>query len=171
VGYEFTKILGLDQNPVLNYGKLRASVAEVGKDTGPYRVQAPLTTNTYIGGGFRNDFFGSNPNLKPERTRTYEAGVNLQFFKNRLTLDLNYYRSRTVDQLIAPRVSQATGFILQYINGGVVTNEGQEISLNGSWYARLAALPGTSGPTSTTTPTTWRACPIRSRWCTSPMPS
>jgi TonB-linked SusC/RagA family outer membrane protein len=132
VGYEFTKILGLDQNPVLNYGKLRASVAEVGKDTGPYRVQAPLTTNTYIGGGFRNDFFGSNPNLKPERTRTYEAGVNLQFFKNRLTLDLNYYRSRTVDQLIAPRVSQATGFILQYINGGVVTNEGQEISLNGT---------------------------------------
>ncbi len=132
VGYEFTKVLGLDQNPVLNYGKLRASVAEVGRDTGPYRVLAPLTTNTYIGGGFRNDFFGSNPLLKPERTRTYEAGVNLQFLKNRLTLDLNYYRSRTVDQLIAPRVSQATGFILQYINGGVVTNEGQEISLNGT---------------------------------------
>jgi len=132
VGYEFTKILGLDQNPVLNYGKLRASVAEVGKDTGPYRVLAPLTTNTYIGGGLRNDFFGSNPNLRPERTRTYEAGVNLQFFKNRLSLDVNYYRSRTVDHLIAPRVSQATGFILQYINGGVVTNEGQEISLSGT---------------------------------------
>ncbi|RYY08524.1 MAG: TonB-dependent receptor, partial [Cytophagaceae bacterium] len=97
-----------------------------------YRVQAPLTTNTYIGGGFRNDFYGSNPNLKPERTRTYEAGVALQFFKNRLSLDLNYYRSRTVDQLIAPRVSQATGFILQYINGGVVTNEGQEVSLSGT---------------------------------------
>ncbi len=131
-GYEFTKILGLDQNPVLNYGKIRASVAEVGRDTGPYRVLAPLTTNTYIGGGFRNDFFGSNPNLRPERTRTYEAGINLQFFKNRLSLDFNYYRSRTSDQLIAPRVSQATGFILQYINGGVVTNEGQEISLNGT---------------------------------------
>ena len=132
LGYEFTKVLGLDQNPVLNYGKLRASVAEVGRDTGPYRVQAPLTTNTYIGGGLRNDFFGSNPYLRPERTRTYEAGVNLQFFKNRLTLDVNYYRSRTIDQLIAPRVSQATGFILQYINGGAVTNEGQEISLNGT---------------------------------------
>lgn len=131
-GYEFTKILGLDQNPILNYGKIRASVAEVGRDTGPYRVLSPLTTNTYIGGGFRNDFYGSNPNLKPERTRTYEAGVALQFFKNRLSLDFNYYRSRTVDQLIAPRVSQATGFILQYINGGVVTNEGQEISLSGT---------------------------------------
>ncbi|TVT41372.1 SusC/RagA family TonB-linked outer membrane protein [Hymenobacter setariae] len=131
-GYEFTKVLGLDQNPILNYGKIRASVAEVGRDTGPYRVLSPLTTNTYIGGGFRNDFYGSNPLLKPERTRTYEAGINLQFFKNRLSFDFNYYRSRTVDQLIAPRVSQATGFILQYINGGVVTNEGQEISLSGT---------------------------------------
>ena len=142
LGYEFTKPLGLDQNPVLNYGKLRASVAQVGRDTGPYRVLAPLTTNTYIGGGFRNDFFGSNPNLRPEQTRTYEIGVNLQFFKNRLSLDANYYRSRTIDQLIAPRVSQATGFILQYINGGVVTNEGQEISLSGT-------------PVRTTTGFTW----------------
>ena len=141
-GYEFTKVLGLDQNPVLNYGKVRASVAEVGRDTGPYRVLSPLTTNTYIGGGFRNDFYGSNPFLKPERTRTYEVGVNLQFLKNRLSLDVNYYRSRTIDQLIAPRVSQATGFILQYINGGVVTNEGQEISLSGT-------------PVRTTTGFTW----------------
>lgn len=131
-GYEFTKVLGLDQSPILNYGKVRASVAEVGRDTGPYRVESPLTFNTYIGAGLRNDFYGSNPNLKPERTRTYEVGVALQFFKNRLSLDLNYYRSRTIDQLIAPRVSQATGFILQYINGGVVTNEGQEISLSGT---------------------------------------
>ena len=132
LGYEFTKALGLDQSNILNYGKLRASVAEVGKDTNPYRVESALTQNTYIGGGFRNDFFGSNPNLKPERTRTYEAGVALQFLKNRLGLDFNYYYSRTTDQIIAPRVSQSAGFILQYINGGVVTNEGQEVSLTGS---------------------------------------
>ncbi|MBH8558501.1 SusC/RagA family TonB-linked outer membrane protein [Hymenobacter negativus] len=132
LGYEFTKALGLEQNNVLNYGKVRASVAEVGKDTQPYRIQAALAQNTYIGGGFRNDFFGSNPNLKPERTRTYEAGINLQFLKNRLGLDFNYYYSRTTDQIIAPRVSQAAGFILQYINGGIVTNEGQEVALTGT---------------------------------------
>ncbi|HEX8326528.1 MAG TPA: SusC/RagA family TonB-linked outer membrane protein [Hymenobacter sp.] len=132
LGYEFTKTLGLEQNNILNYGKIRGSIAEVGKDTQPYRIQAALAQNTYIGGGFRNDFFGSNPNLKPERTRTYEAGINLQFLKNRLGLDFNYYYSRTSEQIIAPRVSQAAGFILQYINGGVVTNEGQEISLTGT---------------------------------------
>jgi TonB-linked SusC/RagA family outer membrane protein len=132
LGYEFTKTLGLEQSNILNYGKVRASVAEVGKDTSPYRVLSALTQNTYIGGGFRNDFFGSNPNLRPERTRTYEAGINLQFLKNRLGLDFNYYYSRTKDQIIAPRVSQAAGFILQYINGGIVTNEGQEVSLTGT---------------------------------------
>ena len=132
LGYEFTKALGLDQSNILNYGKIRGSIAEVGKDTNPYRVESALTQNTYIGGGFRNDFFGSNPNLRPERTRTYEGGVQLQFLKNRLGLDLNYYYSRTTDQIIAPRVSQSAGFILQYINGGIVTNEGQEISLTGS---------------------------------------
>ena len=132
LGYEFTKVLGLDQNNILNYGKLRASIAEVGKDTNPYRVESALTQNTYIGGGFRNDFFGSNAILKPERTRTTEVGMALQFFKNRLGLDVNYYYSRTTDQIIAPRVSQSAGFILQYINGGIVTNEGQEITLTGS---------------------------------------
>jgi TonB-linked SusC/RagA family outer membrane protein len=132
LGYEFTRTLGLDQNPILNYGKLRASVAEVGKDTGPYRVDSPLAQATYIGGGFRNGFFGSNRLLKPERSRSYEAGVELRFLQNRLGLDFNLYESVTRDQLIAPRVSQASGFILQYINGGRVRNRGVEISLNGS---------------------------------------
>ena len=132
VGWEFSRTLNLDQNPVLSYGKLRASVAQVGKDTGPYRVVSPLTTNTFIGGGFRNGFFGSNPLLRPEQTRSYELGLDLQFFKNRLRLDGAVYRQTTTDQLIAPRVSQSTGFILQYLNGGTVVNEGLEISLSGT---------------------------------------
>ncbi|OON69627.1 SusC/RagA family TonB-linked outer membrane protein [Hymenobacter sp. CRA2] len=130
-GYEFTRTLGLDNNPILSYGKLRLSVAEVGKDTGPYRVESPLAQSTYIGGGFRLGFFGSNTQLKPERTRSYEAGLDLQFLKGRLGLDAGYYYAETRDQLIAPRVSQASGFILQYINGGTVVNEGVEIALSG----------------------------------------
>ena len=132
LGWEFSRTLNLDQNPVLSYGKVRAAVAQVGKDTGPYRVISPLTNNTFIGGGLRNGFFGSNPLLRPEQTRSYELGLDLQFFKNRLRLDGAVYRQTTTDQLIAPRVSQAAGFILQYINGGTVVNEGLEISLNGT---------------------------------------
>ncbi|GAB2969051.1 SusC/RagA family TonB-linked outer membrane protein [Hymenobacter coalescens] len=130
-GYEFTRTLGLDNNPILNYGKLRLAVAEVGKDTGPYRVESPLAQSTYIGQGFRLGFFGSNAQLKPERTRSYEVGLDLQFLRGRVGLDAGYYYAETRDQLIAPRVSQASGFILQYINGGTVVNRGVEIALSG----------------------------------------
>ncbi|UYZ63432.1 SusC/RagA family TonB-linked outer membrane protein [Hymenobacter weizhouensis] len=132
VGYEFTRTLGLDNNPWLSYGKLRGSIAQVRKDTGPYRVLSPLAQSTYIGGGFRQGFFGSNPLLKPELVTAYEAGVDLQFLKGRLGLNAGYYYQQTDDQLIAPRVSQASGFIFQYLNGGTVVNEGVELALNGT---------------------------------------
>ncbi|MBD2770300.1 SusC/RagA family TonB-linked outer membrane protein [Hymenobacter sp. BT664] len=132
VGWEFSRTLNLDQHPVLGYGKLRASIAQVGKDTGPYRVVSPLTNNTFIGGGLRNGFYGSNPVLRPEQTRSYELGLDLQFLKNRLRFDGAVYRQTTIDQLIAPRVSQAVGFVFKYLNGGNVVNEGLELSLSGT---------------------------------------
>ena len=131
-GWQFTHLLGLDQNRYLNFGKLRVAVADVGKDTDPYRVFSPLAQGTYIGGGFRNGFFGSNTLLKPERTRSIEGGFDFQFIQNRLGLSATYYYQRTRDQIIGPRVSQATGFILQYINAGVVENQGIELSLTGT---------------------------------------
>ncbi|ARS42175.1 SusC/RagA family TonB-linked outer membrane protein [Sphingobacteriaceae bacterium GW460-11-11-14-LB5] len=132
LGYEFTKSLNLESNKWLSYGKLRLSYADVGKDTSPYRVESPLQSNTFIGGGFRYGFFGNNPELKPERRTSFEAGLDLQFFDQRLRLDATVYRDRTKDQIIAPRVSQATGFILQYINGGLVENRGVELMLSGT---------------------------------------
>jgi outer membrane receptor protein involved in Fe transport len=132
LGYEFTKSLNLADDHWLNYGKLRLSYADVGKDTAPYRLQSPLQSNTFIGGGFRSGFFGNNPELKPESRRSYEVGLDLQFLKDRIRLDATYYTDRTINQIIAPRVSQATGFILQYINGGSVENKGIELMLSGT---------------------------------------
>jgi TonB-linked SusC/RagA family outer membrane protein len=132
LGYEFTKTLNLGDDSWLSYGKLKMSYADVGKDTSPYRLFSPLQSNTFIGGGFRGGFFGNNPDLKPETRRSYEVGVDLQFLKNRLRLDATYYSDKTINQIIAPRVSQATGYILQYINGGIVQNKGVELMLSGS---------------------------------------
>ncbi|MBC7567151.1 MAG: SusC/RagA family TonB-linked outer membrane protein [Pedobacter sp.] len=132
LGYEFTKTLNLGDDSWLSYGKLKVSFAEVGKDTAPYRLFSPLQSNTFIGGGFRGGFFGNNPDLKPESRSSYELGLDLQFFKNRLRLDATYYNDKTIDQIIAPRVSQATGYILQYINGGIVQNRGIELMLSGT---------------------------------------
>lgn len=132
LGYEFTKSLDLDDDSWLSYGKLKLSYADVGKDTAPYRLFSPLQSNTFIGGGFRGGFFGNNPDLKPETRRSYEVGLDLQFFDNKLRFDATYYSDKTIDQIIAPRVSQATGYILQYINGGSVQNRGVELMLSGT---------------------------------------
>ena len=132
LGYEFSKSLDLQPGSWLSYGKIRLSYADVGKDTAPYRIFSPLQANTFVGGGFRYGFFGNNPELSPESRTSYELGLDLQFLKNRLRLDATIYSDKTVDQIIAPRVSQATGFILQYINGGEVQNRGLELMLSGT---------------------------------------
>jgi TonB-linked SusC/RagA family outer membrane protein len=130
LGYVFTEDFG--RGDVLSYGKIRASVAQVGKDASAYRTNTALTNNTYLGGGFRNDFWAGNPILKPEITQAAEIGVDLRFFDGALNLDAAIYQQNTFNQLIAPRVSQASGFIFAYLNGGTVENKGLEIALSGT---------------------------------------
>ena len=130
VGYVFTEDLG--RNDILSYGKIRASVAQVGKDASPYRTNTALTNNTYLGGGFRNDFWAGNPILKPEITQAAEIGVDLRFFDGALHLDAAVYQQNTFNQLIAPRISQASGYIFAYLNGGTVQNRGLEVALSGT---------------------------------------
>lgn len=127
--FVFTELL--PQSDILSFGKLRASWAEVGKDAPAYQ------TNTYlfgpeltIGGGFRNSWTRGNALLKPETTVSQEFGVDLRFLKNRLGLDMTYYINNSRDQILQPRVSNATAYILSYVNVGEIENKGIEVSLN-----------------------------------------
>lgn len=124
--FVFSEIL---HSNVLSYGKLRASWAQVGKDAPPYQ------TNTYlfgpeqsIGGGFRNSWTRGNNKMKPETTTSSEIGVDLKFLKNRFGLDFTYYVNTSKDQILQPRVSNATGYILSFVNTGVIQNRGIEVT-------------------------------------------
>jgi len=70
--------------------------------------------------------------LKPELTQQLEFGGEFKFLKNRLSLDVTYYRLRSKDQILAVRSSYGTGYVLKYINGGLVENKGMEIVLKGT---------------------------------------
>jgi len=72
----------------------------------------------------------NNANLKPERTKSYEAGLELSFLKNRLGLDATYYSTRSVDQILPVGVSTSTGYNFEFVNAGVIRNRGIELSLN-----------------------------------------
>src|SRR5690606_41981583 len=66
----------------LNFGKIRASYAEVGKDASPYLIGNYYSTSTPFRGiaGVERDGTIGSETLKPERTKAYEFGVDLGFF-------------------------------------------------------------------------------------------
>ncbi len=114
-------------------GKLRAAYAEVGKDARPYAYRPSLEFKTTSYGGYGYGFTGPNIKLSPEFARSYEVGTELDFFHDRLGLDVTTYRKQTKDQIVNDiRGSYGTGFILFNLNGAVTRNTGLEITLDGT---------------------------------------
>lgn len=130
LSFVFTDLMKLT-GTTFTYGKLRASVAQVGKDAPPHKFNPALNSFTRTGGGFAVGFFGPNPNIKPETTTSWEIGGEFRFLNNRLTLDATYYQVRSKDQIVSPRLSYASGYILQIVNSGVMQNKGFELLITG----------------------------------------
>ncbi len=125
----------LPKNDVLTFGKIRASWAEVGKDTGAYETNTALwPVGTYINGaiGVGNNWTRGNPYLKPEKTRSTELGLELAFWGGRLRFDYAYYTNDSYNQILSPRGPQSTGYIFCSINAGNVYNKGMELSISGT---------------------------------------
>jgi TonB-linked SusC/RagA family outer membrane protein len=131
-GFEFTQLNFLRNNKVLTYGKLRVSYAEVGKDALPYTTRSRLLQQATTGGGYAVDVTGSNLALKPERDKSFEVGGEFKFFGGRIGADVAYYRLKASDQIFNPRLSYASGFVIKYVNGGEIVNQGIELQLTGT---------------------------------------
>lgn len=109
--------------------KLRATYAEVGNPAQPYKIRSRLVPQTTTGGGFLYDFFGDNPNLKPETVKSYEFGTEIGLFKGRITLEASWFSKSLLDQIITQRLSYGTGFIFGLLNGGEIETTGYEFQL------------------------------------------
>ena len=131
-GFVFSKLL--PDVSWLSYGKLRANYAQVGNDAPIYSVYDVYAVVPPFGGEPQSSVTGTKNSLslKPERTRSWEAGVEMAFLKNRLGFDLTYYKSRSFDQILPVIVSTATGYNSKFLNAATVDNKGFEIQLNGS---------------------------------------
>jgi TonB-linked SusC/RagA family outer membrane protein len=116
----------------VSFAKLRGSWAQVGNDTDPY-----LLTQTYsfsqggTGGFISRDATQPAATLKPEISSSTEVGLDLRFFGGRLGLDMTYYNTNTVNQLLTLGLAPASGFANQFINAGKINNEGFEFMLTG----------------------------------------
>ena len=146
LAYEFFKPGVTTTGTSLSYGKLRASFAQVGKDAPVQGLQTYYTPATVSDGftsgvqfpvnGVAGYQLGSsitvigNPDLKAERTNSFEFGTDLGFFKNRISLNATAYYSRTSDVILTVPIAYSTGFAAELLNAAVITNRGLEVTLN-----------------------------------------
>lgn len=130
----FTELGSLKDNKVLSFGKLRLSWAQVGNDTDPYRLAYNYIPENNFGSNpnYRLSRQLNNPELKPEMTSSWEVGLDMRFFLNRLGFDFTYYDMATTNQIIPVATSAASGYTTQVINAGKMTNKGFEIQLYGT---------------------------------------
>ena len=120
---------------LINYGKVRASWAQVGSDTDPYQLALNYSTAKYSYGGFVigmiNNTTTPNKDLKPTRTNSFELGLEMKFFNGRLGLDFTYYNQLSKDQIIGLASSSTSGYNYRLVNAGEIQNKGIELALNG----------------------------------------
>lgn len=121
----------ISENDVFTFGKLRLNYAQVGNTAPPLSVLDVYNLNTAFGDAALASVptTKNNSDLKPEQTKSYEAGLELRFLQDKLGLDVTYYKMNTVDQIIPASVSKATGYSAKYINAGDVENKGVEVQI------------------------------------------
>ena len=134
----------LQDNNVLTFGKVRLGWAQIGNATSPYNTQETLYTQSDVGDGQRgsilfpfqgqNGFSISNiignPNLLPEETDEFEAGLEFELFNGRIRFEGSYYNRVSENQIFQAPVAASAGAISRFVNAGSLRNEGVEMMLN-----------------------------------------
>ncbi len=127
----------------ITFGKLRANYAVVGKDAPAYALTTPYIQGVYADGwtnGVSFPFKGNvgfvmgdvlgNQNLAPEITKSWEVGLAMNFWDNRLGFDVTYYNSVGYDQIFSVPIAKSSGFYQQVMNAGQISNKGIELLFN-----------------------------------------
>ncbi|MCT2407531.1 SusC/RagA family TonB-linked outer membrane protein [Chryseobacterium antibioticum] len=115
----------------MNFWKLRANYAEVGGTASPYQlVNNYRSAGILSGTGIYNSIL-TQPfeDLRPQRSKEFEIGTEAHFLRDRITLDVAYYKTKTIDQIIPLAVSAGIGFTAKVINAGRIDNTGVEVQL------------------------------------------
>ena len=141
LSWVFTETL-LKNSPV-SFGKVRLAYAESGIPPVAYRTRTYFSKPSFTDGftnGLNFPYGGVNgfsyynaivgtPDLKPERVKGLEAGLNVKFLQNKIDLDITAYQQTTVDILLTRPTAPGSGFTAKYTNAGQLRNRGIEVML------------------------------------------
>lgn len=119
------------RSKAVNYLKIRGGWSQVGADANPYQLATVFTSETAFNENplQSSSTIGMNPNLKPEKTSSIEAGFEAAFWDNRLYLDFTYYKTDSRNQILKLATTAASGYTSQVRNAGHIRNRGYEIQL------------------------------------------
>lgn len=113
----------------ISYLKTRVSFTEVGSPISQIGITPGSITYSMSGGVVKPITIYPYPDFKPERTRSWEAGVNARFFGNKLRLDATVYQSNTYNQTFLQNMSDGSGYTGFYVQAGDIRNQGIELAL------------------------------------------
>ena len=131
--------------PKVNYLKFRLAYGQNGNQgIDPYETLANVASGSTVFGSVSSLFIYqsslANRSLSWEKTTTLNGGLNFGLFNDRITGDLNIYKSKTTDQLLTRSIPNLSGFSSVRTNIGRVDNRGVELSLTG-----VIMKPGRAG--------------------------
>jgi TonB-linked SusC/RagA family outer membrane protein len=127
----FSYLLPTDFANFLSSLRLRGSFGVSGLQPEAFASQRTYTPTRYLDGvpGFLPGNLG-NKDLKPERSKAIEIGLNAGFLNERLTLSLTYFNQKTDDALFPKQFPPSAGFVNpQLVNIGRLSNKGLELEL------------------------------------------
>lgn len=142
LGFVFSDAFKIS-NDIFSYGKIRGNASQVGRDAPVFSIETPYSVlnlgnnvagltfpfNGTSGFGIQGTL-GGGALLKPEFTKSYEAGLNLGFFNNRVIFDLTAYKTISDNQILPVTVPSSTGYQARYANVGRLDNKGLEALIN-----------------------------------------
>ncbi|MEC3881974.1 SusC/RagA family TonB-linked outer membrane protein [Parapedobacter sp. 10938] len=110
--------------------KFRGGVAQVGNDTNPYELYNALGIGSW-GDLVTNNIQDvlKNPQLKPEIASSYEGGIDLWLFNNRVKFEGTYFYVENKNQILNVNTAPSSGFVAAKINAGMLSSRGLELAL------------------------------------------
>lgn len=136
-GWRISEESFLKQVSFIDDIKLRGSIGFSGNNsaTSYYGSQGQYTLNqnnlTYAGVQILQMSQPENPNLKWERTKSIDVGIDISLWNGRLKVTADYYERRIKDMILSSAIPLYQGWRIQPQNIGDMVNNGAELMISG----------------------------------------
>ena len=128
--YTLSKENFLKDSDIISYLAFRASYGIQGNvdgGTSPDLVLKIGSQNSITGHNESTVAYLPNPDLRWEKTESFNLGIDLALFSDRISVVADVYKKRGTDMIMNKNVSQSNGVQTVKINAGKVDNSGVEV--------------------------------------------